>query len=135
MTANVEYLGELRTVAVHTLSGNCINTDAPPDNNGKGEAFSPTDLLATSLATCILTTIGIVARRDGMAPIDGAKAEVIKVMYSDPRLVGEVNIKIIFPERPFTERERKVYENTAHTCPVARSLHPDLKQAIEFIWL
>lgn len=134
MTASVEYLGELRTTAVHSLSGNKITTDAPPDNNGKGEAFSPTDLLATSLASCILTTIGIVARREGMTTIEGAKAEVLKVMYPDPRRVGEVHVKIIFPPGPFTERERRMYENTAHACPVARSLHPDLKQVLEFVW-
>lgn len=134
MTSKVEYQGGLRTEATHLQSDTRILTDAPTDNHGKGEAFSPTDLLATSLATCILTTIGIVARRDNMTDIDGAIAEVTKVMYPDPRRVGEIHIKIIFPKKGFSEKEMKIYETTAHTCPVARSLHPDLKQVIELVW-
>jgi uncharacterized OsmC-like protein len=134
MTCHVEYLGGLRTEAVHLQSGTLINTDAPKDNQGKGEAFSPTDLLATSLATCILTTIGIVAQRDGLTDMDGAKAEVLKVMYPDPRRVGEVHVKITFPKKGFSDKEKTIYQNTAHACPVSRSLHPDLKQVIEFVW-
>lgn len=134
MTSKVEYQGGLRTEATHLQSGTRILSDAPTDNQGKGEAFSPTDLVATALATCILTTIGIVARRDNMTDIDGATAEVVKVMYPDPRRIGEIHVKITFPKKGFSEKERKMYETTAHTCPVTRSLHPDLKQILEFVW-
>lgn len=134
MTSKVEYLGGLRTEAMHLQSGTQIHTDAPRDNQGKGEAFSPTDLVATALATCILTTIGIVAKRDNMTDIDGAFAEVLKVMYPDPRRIGEIHVKITFPKKNFSDKEKTIYENTAHACPVARSLHPDLKQLLEFVW-
>lgn len=134
MTSKVEYLGGLRTEATHLQSGTQIHTDAPRDNQGKGEAFSPTDLVATALATCILTTIGIVAKRDNMTDIDGAFAEVLKVMYPDPRRIGEIHVKITFPKKNFSDKEKTIYENTAHACPVARSLHPDLKQLLEFVW-
>jgi uncharacterized OsmC-like protein len=133
-TSKITYLGDLRTEAIHLQSGSKIITDAPTDNHGKGEAFSPTDLTATSLGTCMLTTMGIVGRKDGYTSIDGASAEVTKVMYADPRRIGEIHVKLVFPDRDFTEKEKKVYENTAHTCPVARSLHPDLKQVVEFVW-
>lgn len=133
-TSTVKYLGNLRTESVHLSSGNTIITDAPTDNHGKGEAFSPTDLMATSLANCILTTIGIKAQNDGMTGIDGAFAEVTKVMYPDPRRVGEIHVKITFPKNNYSEKEQKIYEHTAHACPVARSLHPDLKQILTFVW-
>ncbi len=133
-TSAVKYIGGLRSEATHLQSGTVINTDAPKDNHGKGEAFSPTDLLATSLATCIVTTIGIKAMQEGMTPIDGTEAEVLKVMYPDPRRVGEVHVKITFPKAGYSDKEKKIYEHTAHTCPVARSLHPDLKQVLEFVW-
>jgi uncharacterized OsmC-like protein len=113
-------------------SGTIIATDAPKDNQGEGAAFSPTDLLATSLATYILTTMAIVAKRDGIT-MDSAKAEVVKVMEANPRRVAEVHVKITFP-KSYEEKERKILENTAHTCPVAKSLHPDLKQILEFIY-
>ncbi len=131
-TAEIIYTGNLHTQAKHMQSGTVIATDAPKDNQGEGAAFSPTDLLATSLATCILTTMAIVAKRDGIN-IDNTKAEVIKVMEANPRRVGEVYIKITFP-KSYEEKERKILENTAHACPVAKSLHPDLKQVIEFIY-
>ncbi len=133
-TAEIIFTGNLHTEATHVQSGTVIATDAPKDNQGKGEAFSPTDLLATALATCILTTMAIVAKRDGGARnIDNTKAEVIKVMQSNPRKVAEVNVKITFP-RNYDEKERRILENAAHTCPVAKSLHPDIKQVIEFIY-
>lgn len=134
LTSQVKYIGGLRTEATHLQSGTTIKTDAPKDNHGNGEAFSPTDLLATALATCILTTIAIKATQDGMKTIDGAEAEVTKVMYPEPRRVGEVHIKITFPGNNYSDKEKKIYENTAHACPVARSLHPDLKQVLEFVW-
>jgi uncharacterized OsmC-like protein len=134
ITARVKYIGELRTLAVHEQSTTQIQTDAPKDNHGKGEAFSPTDLVATGLATCIVTTIAIKANQDGMSSIDGAEAEVTKVMYAEPRRIGEIHIKIVFPKKNYSDKEKKIYERTAHTCPISRSLHPDLKQVLEFVW-
>jgi putative redox protein len=131
-TAEITYTGNLHTQAKHMQSGTIIATDAPKDNQGEGAAFSPTDLLATSLATCILTTMAIVAKRDGIT-MDSAKAEVVKVMEANPRRVAEVHVKVTFP-KSYEEKERKILENTAHTCPVAKSLHPDLKQILEFIY-
>lgn len=130
----VNYLGELRTEATHLPSGTVINTDAPKDNHGKGEAFSPTDLVATSLASCMISIMGIVALKEGVTPVDGATAEVTKVMYAEPRRIGEIHVKITFPKNNFTDKEKKMYEHAAYTCPVAKSLHPDIKQLIEFIW-
>jgi len=133
-TSLVKYIGGLRTEAVHRASNNTIITDAPTDNHGKGEAFSPTDLMATSLANCMLTVMGIKAQNDNMPSIDGTTALVTKVMYSEPRRVGEIHVKITFPKNNFTEKEKKIYENTCYTCPVAKSLHPDLKQVVLFEW-
>jgi putative redox protein len=134
LTSKVTYLGELRTESVHIQSGDKIMTDAPKDNHGKGEAFSPTDLVASALASCMITVMGIVSRRENYTSINGVTAEVTKVMYPDPRRIGEVHIKLTFPKNNFTEKEKKVYEYTAHTCPVAKSLHSDLKQVLEFVW-
>ena len=134
MTSKVTYVGDLRTEAIHLQSNTLILTDAPKDNHGKGEAFSPTDLLATSLASCMLSIMGIAAKKDNMTPIDGATAEVLKVMYPDPRRVGEIHVKIVLPKNNFTEREQKIYENAAYTCPVAKSIHPDIKQVVDFVW-
>lgn len=133
-TSSVKYLGDLRSEATHLQSGAVITTDAPKDNHGKGEAFSPTDLVATALASCIVTTIGIKAMQSGMTPIDGALAEVTKVMYAEPRRIGEVHISLTFPKLNYSDKEKQIYENTAHHCPVAKSLHPDLKQVLDFIW-
>jgi len=124
----------MRTEATHLASGEVIKNDAPKDNHGLGQAFSPTDLTATSLATCILTTMGIVGSRDTMTAPDGATAEVTKVMYNEPRRIGEIHVSIRMPKAGFSEKEKKIYENAAHTCPVAKSLHPDVKQVIEFNW-
>lgn len=134
-TAEIIYVGELRCEATHTQSGTTIITDAPTDNHGKGQAFSPTDLVAAALATCILTTIAILAQRDGMAlDIAGTKAEVVKIMTSEPRRIAEIKIKITLPKNNYSEKEKKMIEKTAHTCPVARSLHPDLLQSIELVF-
>ncbi|MDO8999300.1 MAG: OsmC family protein [Bacteroidota bacterium] len=133
-TSLVKYVGELRTEATHLQSGTLINTDAPKDNHGKGEAFSPTDLVATALASCMISIMGIVAMKEGFTTIDGAIAEVTKVMYAEPRRIGEIYVKITFPKKNFSEKEKKMYEHAAYTCPVAKSLHPDLKQVVEFIW-
>lgn len=134
ITSTVKYPGELRTEAVHVKSGNVIITDAPTDNHGKGEAFSPTDLVATALASCMISVMGIVSMKEGITKTDGATAEVTKIMYPDPRRIGEIHVKLIMPKKDFTDKEKKMYEHAAHTCPVAKSLHPDLKQVITFVW-
>lgn len=133
-TSFVKYIGDLRTESEHLASKQQIITDAPLDNHGKGQAFSPTDLMATSLANCMLTVMGIKAQGEGMTSIDGTTAEVTKIMYAEPRRVGEIHIKLTFPKNNFSDKEKKIYEHTAHTCPVAKSLHPDLKQVLKFIW-
>ncbi len=133
MTAEIIYEGQLRTRCRHTQSGTEIVTDAPTDNHGKGEAFSPTDLTATSLAACIITTMGIKANQMEL-DIDGARAEATKVMASDPRRIAEIHVSIHMPAKNYTEKDRQIMEHIAHTCPVALSLHPDLKQVVTFYW-
>ena len=129
-TSKVTYQDDLRTTAIHLQSNNEIITDAPTDNQGKGEAFSPTDLLATSLASCMLTIIGIKAR-DMNIDIAGLTAEVTKIMAADPRRVSEVHIIVTF-NKVFDDKTQKIFYNTALTCPVAKSLHPDITQNITF---
>jgi uncharacterized OsmC-like protein len=130
-TSKVIYLSDLRTEANHLYSGVRIITDAPLDNQGKAEFFSPTDLAATSLASCMLTIIGIAARTHGFS-IDGTEATVKKIMYSNPRRIGEIHIEYHFPDISYTEKQKKIIEVAGRTCPVALSLHPDLKQDISF---
>ncbi len=130
-TARTIYSGDLRTIAQHVKSGVVITTDAPVDNQGKGEFFSPTDLVATALASCMLTIMGIAAREHGFS-IDGTKATVTKVMLSDPRRIGEVKIVLDFPDISYTKKQKQIIEKAGRTCPVALSLHPDLKQNISF---
>ncbi|MBN8692908.1 MAG: OsmC family protein [Bacteroidetes bacterium] len=134
ITSTVKYPGELRTEATHVKSGTTIITDAPTDNHGKGEAFSPTDLVATALASCMISIMGIVSMKEGITKADGATAEVTKVMYADPRRIGEIHVTVTMPKLNYSEKERKMYEHAAFTCPVAKSLHPDIKQEIKFIW-
>ncbi len=133
MTASVVYKGGLRTEATHIRSGQIVITDAPPDNQGKGEAFSPTDLLATSLATCMVTIMGISARERSI-PIEGTKLEVTKHMTADPRRVAAIDIVVTMPDRIYASHEMRILEAAAKTCPVSYSLHPDIKQNIHFIW-
>ncbi len=132
ITSKIVYQGGLRTEAEHQGSGQRFITDAPLDNNGKGEAFSPTDLLATSLAACALTVMGIKARSLDF-DLEEASAEVLKVMESNPRRVGEVQVKISLKDN-CDEHTKKVLEKIGLTCPVAKSLSPDLKQSITFYW-
>ena len=134
-TSTVKYIGGLRTEAKHLESGTVIFTDAPKDNHGNGEAFSPTDLTATSLACCMISIMGIVSKRDNIKSSEGAVAEVTKVMYAEPRRIGEIHVKITMPANNYSEKERKILENAAYTCPVAKSLHPDIKQVVEFVYL
>ncbi|MFM6976819.1 MAG: OsmC family protein, partial [Sphingobacteriaceae bacterium] len=132
-TIETIYLGELRTQAKHVGSGNELITDAPLDNQGKGEAFSPTDLLATSLGSCMLTLMGIAAREQ-QVNIKGTTCAITKIMGTEPRRVVEVQITFNFPKNEFNDKVKTVLERAAHTCPVAKSLHPDLKQTVVFNW-
>lgn len=126
------YSGNLRTEAVHLQSGSKIITDAPLDNHGKGEAFSPTDLLATALGSCMLTIMGISAEAYGFK-LEGTTIETEKIMGTDPRRVVEIKLNITFPKgNNYTEQQKRVIESAARTCPVANSLHPDLKKTIVF---
>lgn len=129
-TINTTYIADLRTRAIHLLSGNELITDAPIDNMGKGEAFPPTDLVATALSSCMLTLMGIAAKRYDF--IGGTKVRTTKVMASEPRRIGEIVLEFDFPSNNFTEKERKIIERATLTCPVAKSLHPDLNQSIKF---
>lgn len=130
-TSKIKYVGNLRTESIHLQSGQKIITDAPLDNNGKGEAFSPTDLLATSLGCCMLTIMGIVAGRHNL-DISGTSIEIQKIMESNPRRVGEIVIEFTMPKRNFNDKEKELLENAAHTCPVAKSLSAELKQTVIF---
>jgi len=129
--AKTLYLGELRTEATHVRSGMKILTDAPPDNQGKGESFSPSDLLATALGSCMLTIMGIASRTHGIQ-MDGTKITVTKIMVPNPRRVSEVHITFDMPDVIYTEKEKSILVNAAQTCPVALSVHPDIKQVLTF---
>ena len=131
--SKVKYLGGLRTEATHLASNNTIITDAPVDNRGKGQAFSPTDLLSTSLASCMLTIMGIAADTHKIN-IEGAVAEVTKIMASNPRKVAEVHITFTMPAFAYSNKEKSLLENAARTCPVALSLNPEIVQKIEFVY-
>ncbi|MBL7951327.1 MAG: OsmC family protein [Flavobacteriales bacterium] len=132
-TAKVTYLGDLRTEATHVRSGQHLITDAPLDNQGKGEAFSPSDLLATSLASCMMTIMGIAARDKGI-PLTNLSARVVKHMSPPPRQVARIEVHIELDATGLGEREKSILENAAHTCPVARSLRADLTQEIHFTY-
>lgn len=127
----VIYQGELRAKAEHLQSGTIIFTDAPLDNHGKGEAFSPTDLLATSLGTCMITVMGIEANKLNLDLI-GSKLSITKTMGTMPRRVIAVDINFEIPDRNFTEIQKSKLIEIGLNCPVAKSLHPDLKQNIQF---
>jgi putative redox protein len=131
-TAKVKYLGGLRTEATHLGSGNKIITDAPLDNQGKGQAFSPTDLLSSSLASCMLTVMGIAANTHQIN-MDGSEAEVTKIMAADPRRVSEIHIVITLPHT-YNDKEKAILEHAARTCPVALSVNTAIIQKIEFAY-
>lgn len=128
-TSHTIYTGDLRTKATHLQSGSELITDAPPDNQGKGEAFSPTDLVATALGSCMMTIMGIAARNHGFN-VDGTQLRITKIMRSDPRRIGEIVIDIDFPDIVYTGKQKKILRTCADTCPVALSLHPDVKQTV-----
>ena len=132
MTSKVEYLGDLRTSSIHIQSGSEIISDAPLDNNGKGEAFSPTDTVANALATCMLTVMGIKARSMDV-DFKGATAEVTKHMQSEPRRISRIEVHFNMGI-PADEKTRAILERTAMTCPVYLSLHPDIEKTITFTW-
>lgn len=131
MTSKITYQGNLRTSATHMKSGNAIITDAPTDNHGKGEAFSPTDLVAASLGSCMLTIMGISAEKHGI-DFKGAEIEITKIMSSHPRRIDEVVLAFKMNPAEYTEDQKAKLERAARSCPVALSLHPDLKQTISF---
>ena len=128
------YEGDLHTACLHEPSGRQLETDAPRDNEGRGESFSPTDLLATALATCMLTVMGIVARRHDWK-LDGARTRVEKHMVADPvRRVGRLDVRVEMPAG-LPPESRPVLERAAHSCPVRKSLHPDVAVDVVFDWV
>lgn len=133
MTSTVVYNGSLRTTCTHIASGAAFETDAPVDNNGKGERFSPTDLLATSLASCMLTVMGIKARSMGF-DLDNIKVEVLKQMKPDPRRVAGIALTFHIPGslKDTDEKTKAILKHTAETCPVARSIHPDITVSLDW---
>lgn len=131
-TSKVTYLGNLRTSNEHLKSGSTFITDAPTDNQGKGEAFSPTDTVATGLANCMLTTMGIKAQALEV-DLTGATAAVTKTMASNPRRISKIEIEMHLPNG-ISEKNQKILENTARTCPVEYSLHPEIERVITFYW-
>ncbi|HEV8081213.1 MAG TPA: OsmC family protein [Chitinophagaceae bacterium] len=134
MTASIIYQGDLRCKATHLQSGTVLETDAPTDNRGKGEKFSPTDTLCVSLATCIITTMALKAMEMNIELKD-SKIDITKHMLKDPRRVGQIDITIYFPPQlQLDEEQKSTLESTGNNCPVAKSLHPDLKTIIEYNW-
>lgn len=134
MTSQIIYKGALRTEATHLQSNTVIETDAPTDNQGKGERFSPTDLLATSLGNCMMTIMGIKARNMNIDLTD-TKIDITKIMKAEPRRVSDVKVTFHFPSSlKLDEKQQTILENAARTCPVAKSIHPDIEQDITFNW-
>ncbi|SHJ84529.1 OsmC family protein [Pseudozobellia thermophila] len=132
MTSKVTYNGELRTTCEHLRSGDTFITDAPVDNNGLGQAFSPTDTVATALGSCMVTMMGIKAKGLNV-DLTGSVVEITKHMASDPRRISKIEAKLSLPSQ-ISEKDRKILEHTAKTCPVLYSLHPDIEKIIDFDW-
>lgn len=136
MTSSVIYTGDLRTTCTHLKSGSYFETDAPLDNNGKGERFSPTDLMATSLANCMLTVMGIKARTMGF-DLNNIKIDVLKIMKADPRRVGGIELTFYIPNalKDIDEKTKTILKQTGHTCPVMQSIHPDIEVKVDWgVW-
>lgn len=134
MTSQIIYKGDLRTTATHLQSGTVIETDAPTDNQGKGERFSPTDLVATGLGTCIITTMAIKARTMNIT-LDGARVDVTKIMAGEPRRIGKIVAHVFLPAGlDIDAKSKEILERTGRTCPVERTLHPDTELDIVFYW-
>jgi uncharacterized OsmC-like protein len=132
-TASAKYLGDLRVECTHLQSGTVIVTDAPTDNQGKGQAFSPTDLCATGLAACAMTIIGTYGKNHHI-DVNGMEATVTKVMAANPRRIQRIEVVITMPDREYSEKEKASIERAAHTCPVHASMHQDMEQVIVFKW-
>lgn len=134
MTASVIYKGDLRCECTHLQSGTIIETDAPTDNRGKGERFSPTDTVCVALATCIITTMGIKAA-DLQIDLTGTRIDVKKHMLTDPRRIGQIDVTLHFPATlQLDEKDKTILQRTGDNCPVAKSLHPDLKLNVSYNW-
>ena len=132
MTSKVTYNGELRTTCVHLASGNEFITDAPVDNNGLGRAFSPTDTVATGLASCMITVMGIKARDLGVE-LKGAEVEVTKHMASDPRRIAKIEVVFHLPSS-ISQKNRTILQRIGDTCPIHYSLNPDIEKVITYNW-
>lgn len=130
VTTQTLYKGDLRTEMKHVRSGSIIVTDAPVDNKGKGEYFSPTDLVASALGSCIFTIMGISAREHGFS-IDGSSCSITKIMTENPRKIGEIRIEIYFGEIKYTDKQKKLLEHCVKTCPVALSLNESVFQNVK----
>jgi putative redox protein len=135
MTSRVVYEGDLRTTCTHLKSSSSFETDAPVDNHGKGERFSPTDLMATSLATCMVTVMGIKARSMEL-DLNGIEVEVDKIMKAEPRRIGGINLIFHIPEhlKDIDEHKKDILKHIAHTCPVAQSINPEIKVHVNWNW-
>ncbi len=132
-TAIATYKGGLRVECTHVQSGTTILTDAPTDNPGSGEEFSPTDLCATAVAACGATIMGIYAEREGV-DISGMRMEITKKMNAEPRRIGEIDVVFHMPARSYTDKQKTILERSAHACPVFVSLHPDVAKNLTFVW-
>ena len=134
MTASIVYQGDLRCEATHLQSGTLIGSDAPTDNRGKGEKFSPTDLLCVSLGTCIITTIAIKAK-DLDIELKDTTLDITKYMFKDPRRVGQIDVNVKFPKSLSIDEKNKAFlEDVGNNCPVAKSVNPDIKLNIAYEW-
>lgn len=133
MTAQVVYKGDLRCECTHLQSGTVIETDAPTDNRGKGERFSPTDTVCVALATCMITTMGIRAA-DMQINLQGTKIDVTKHMLSDPRRIGKIEVTLHLPALNLEEKDRRLLEKIGDNCPVMKSIHPDLIVEAKYSW-
>lgn len=132
MTSKITYLGALRTSSIHLQSGSEIVSDAPLDNNGKGEAFSPTDTVANALGSCMFTVMGIKANEMNV-DLSNSTAEITKIMAAEPRRISEIHVTFTM-QLSADEKTKTILERTAMTCPVYYSLHPDIKKVITFNW-
>lgn len=132
-TVKTIYKGDLRTEAVHVRSGSVIITDAPLDNQGRGESFSPTDMVATALGSCIFTIMGIAAREHGFS-IDGSSCKITKIMTDNPRKIGEVKIDFDMTANDFTEKQKDILQCCVKNCPVARTLNESVFQNVTLIF-
>ncbi len=133
MTASIVYKGDLRCECTHIQSNSIIETDAPTDNRGKGERFSPTDLVCVSLATCMITTMGIRAN-DMNVNLRDTKIDITKYMLSEPRRIGKIDITLHIPNADIDNKDKKILEMVGNNCPVMKSLHPDLQLNISYHW-